>query len=87
MTVDGRYVVSGGDDSTLRVWDVATGIQLAYLPMAGWVLCVAAHPRQPRVVFGDIMESVFQADLVALPALRKFFKVCSDRGLGLIGWS
>jgi hypothetical protein len=24
---------------------------------------------------------------IEIPDLRKFFKVCSDRGLGLIGWS
>jgi hypothetical protein len=24
---------------------------------------------------------------IEIPDLRKFFKICSDRGLGLIGWS
>jgi len=33
LTPDGRYIVSGGHDGTLRIWEVRTGVALKPVPM------------------------------------------------------
>ena len=33
LTPDGRYIVSGGQDGTLRIWEVRTGVALKTVPM------------------------------------------------------
>ena len=43
MFPDGRRVVSGSEDKTLKVWDVATGECVATLEgHSGWVRCAAS---------------------------------------------
>jgi small GTP-binding protein len=50
---DGARVLSGGDDGTLRLWEVASGRQLAVLEgHKGWVQSVAWSPGGARVLSG-----------------------------------
>ena len=42
-------------------------VLLAYLPMPGWVLCVAVDASFGRMVFGDVTGAVYQAELIGLP--------------------
>ena len=55
VTADGQRVVSGGDDRTVRVWDLASGTELAYwVTDTARVLSCASHPRDPAtLVDGD----------------------------------
>ena len=54
VTADGRRVISGSEDGTLRVWDLATGQQIATLQgHAGWVHACAVTPDGRRVVSGS----------------------------------
>jgi WD40 repeat protein len=42
---DGKTVVSGSDDRTVRLWDVASGAETAKLEgHSDWVNCVAFSP-------------------------------------------
>ncbi len=52
---DGKRVLSGGSDSTLRAWDVASGKQLwkADLPNKPVVFCVAIAPDGRTALSGD----------------------------------
>ena len=52
---DGRHVVSGSRDTTVRIWDVATGSQVGE-PLrghSGHVNSVAFSPDSKRVISGS----------------------------------
>ncbi len=50
---DGRRVITGGEDGTARIWDVASGQQILDLKgLRGWVPCVAFSPDGKRVMTG-----------------------------------
>ena len=54
MFPDGRRVVSGSRDNTLKVWDVATGKCVATLECnSSDVYCVGVFPDGRRVVSGS----------------------------------
>jgi WD40 repeat protein len=48
LTADGRTVVSGSDDNTLRLWDAQTGRLLERLDMDEKVLSVALAEHLDR---------------------------------------
>lgn len=53
VSPDSRYVVTGGRDETLRLWDLETGEQVARFDiMAGHIDCVAYSPDGTCVLFG-----------------------------------
>jgi WD40 repeat protein len=54
VTADGTRIVSGSDDDTIRVWDLASGAPLGEpLPgHTGPVLSVAVTPDGTRIVSG-----------------------------------
>ncbi|KIM22555.1 hypothetical protein M408DRAFT_78907 [Serendipita vermifera MAFF 305830] len=69
---DGRRIVSGSDDRTVRVWDAETG-EVAAGPFGGhpdWVNSVAFSPDGRRIVSGsdDRMVRVWDAETGAVVA-------------------
>jgi WD40 repeat protein len=52
FTRDGKRLVSGSFDKTMRVWDVATGKELANAGSNGWVTCVDITPDGRTIVAG-----------------------------------
>jgi WD40 repeat protein/serine/threonine protein kinase len=53
-TADGRRVVAGGEDKSVRIWDSATGKKLARLAgHTGPVLCVAVGPDSDIILSGS----------------------------------
>jgi WD40 repeat protein len=53
-------------DRTVRIWDVATGIELAVLVLPGEAWAVAFHPSAPIVACGDRGGNVHLVRLVGL---------------------
>ncbi len=50
---DGSRIATASDDATARIWDVATGKQIAVLQHKASVLTVAFSPDGSRVVTGS----------------------------------
>jgi hypothetical protein len=63
---DGTYVVSGGSDRTLRLWDAGRGQALATLPLLTAATSVALHPWLPMAVCGDAAGTIYLIDLVGI---------------------
>ncbi|HCN04451.1 MAG TPA: hypothetical protein DIS79_02440 [Bacteroidetes bacterium] len=59
FTRDGRHVVTGGDDRSVRLYDARTGEQVRIIGTHGdWVWAVACHPSRPLVATGSHDGSV-----------------------------
>ncbi|HKQ77659.1 MAG TPA: TIR domain-containing protein [Blastocatellia bacterium] len=64
VTADGRRIVSGSDDNTVRVWEVESGRRLARLEgHTNWVLGVAVMTDGRRIVSGSDDKTVRVWDL------------------------
>jgi WD40 repeat protein len=65
MTSDGKRIVSGGEDRTVRIWSVETGAEIRTMNgHKSQVVCVAISPDGKRVVSGDKdkMIKIWDAD-------------------------
>jgi WD40 repeat protein len=63
---DGQWIVSGGWDSYVRVWDAATGESVAELPQDGYVRALALSPDGKRLVaMGDKTDGLRVWDVAA----------------------
>eukprot|EP00741_Cyanophora_paradoxa_P018576 tig00021070_g17934.t1 len=64
ITRDGKRAVSGGDDKTLRVWDLESGAELRCLVgLEYMVTSVAISPDGKRAVFGSLHRKLRVWDL------------------------
>lgn len=62
---DGTQLASASDDSTVRVWDVASGAELIALVHSTSVMGVAFHPDGTRVASGDTLGLVHVWDVAS----------------------
>lgn len=54
VSTDGRWIVSGSDDSTIRIWDAETGLEVSDpLEHSGFVVSVAFSPDGKVIVSGS----------------------------------
>lgn len=59
FSADSRFIVSGSDDKTLRLWDVATGSSIKTLNgHTNYVFCVNFNPHSNMIVSGSFDETV-----------------------------
>jgi len=58
FSLDGKTLVSGGWDATIRLWDVATGKNIATVQPTGAVLCLALSPDGKTVAAGGTNKYV-----------------------------
>jgi len=56
---DGAWVFSVSADKSLKIWRSDNFKEVASIPLAGNLKCVAAHPYQPTVVCGDIGGNLY----------------------------
>lgn len=59
ITPDGRRVVSGSRDTTLKVWDLETGALICTFNCEGSVNCAAVAPDGRTFVAGDALGRVY----------------------------
>ncbi|OCH86525.1 WD40 repeat-like protein [Obba rivulosa] len=57
---DGKYIVSGSDDQTVRVWDAETGRALGQLFTGheDWVRSVAVSPNGRHIISGSVDKTI-----------------------------
>ncbi|MEJ2750146.1 MAG: WD40 repeat domain-containing protein, partial [Anaerolineae bacterium] len=59
VTPDGRRAISASSDQTLKVWDLATGKELASIALDGSLSCVALANDGVTIVTGDGAGNVY----------------------------
>ncbi len=59
ITPDGRRVVSGSYDKTLKVWDLETGALICTFNCEGSVYCAAVATDGGTFVAGDVLGRVY----------------------------
>ena len=59
ITPDGRRVVSGSRDKTLKVWDLETDVLICTFICDGNVNCAAVSPDGHTFVAGDAVGRVY----------------------------
>lgn len=58
VTPDGQLAVSGYSDKTLKVWELATGTEIATFILDAALACCAVFPGGEIIVVGDAAGTV-----------------------------
>jgi WD40 repeat protein len=53
ITSDGHHIISGSDDNTLKIWNLATREVIATFFGDGSINCFAASPDGKTILAGD----------------------------------
>jgi WD40 repeat protein len=73
LSKDGRYVLSGADDKTLKLWDVKTGEVLrTFEGHSGWVMSVVLSADSRRALSGSYHKTLKLWDMKTGEALCTF---------------
>jgi len=73
ITPDGAHLLSGGDDTVVRMWDAKSGGAVREMRgHAGPVFSIAVHPDGKHLVSGDLFGRVIQWDLSSGKIVREF---------------
>eukprot|EP00736_Rhodelphis_marinus_P008818 Rmarinus@m.21807 len=67
---DGRYLVSGSDDKSVRVWDTSTYEQIAFFPALGAIQTVSFSPDCMHIAAGDFGGVLYILRLMNLPSTK-----------------
>ncbi len=84
-----RFVVVGGRDQTLRIWDVESGkLERPPIPTGqGWILAIAAHPDGKQILSGGQDGSILAWDLLKHTETRSMLVGRHDGPVGALDFS
>src|SRR5690606_3521574 len=83
--VGGNRVVSGGRDGTLRLWDLATGRELAsVIAHAGEVSVIAFDESNGRILTAGADRSIVEWDLEGLKLVQEHALKTEVRALAFL---
>jgi len=81
FAVAGRYVVSSGQDGTVRVWNAVSGDSVSQSKLSGAVAAIASHPTENQVVAAPADGSIVLLKGESLDQLSVLTRECKARAL------
>ncbi|MBM4272598.1 MAG: hypothetical protein FJ139_10675 [Deltaproteobacteria bacterium] len=72
ISPDGRYALSGGTDSTLRLWDISSGREIRTFTAGTWIYSVAFSPDAKFALSLDLSSNICLWDVLTGRKIRSF---------------
>jgi hypothetical protein len=66
ITPDGSFIMSSGQDKSLRIWSVRTGKECGAIFLPGRIESMTVHPLRPTAVCLDSLGCVHRIDFVGV---------------------